>query len=264
MQGSTLHREYNYYSYKNMITRREIGFEKSIPYHLLIRAVEGRKIFVSEEDCWRFIFQTYAANIGRPIPNLKRRDIIKAAQAILYGEEIPENFIIIEHPPLVNFFSFVLVLTHIHFILVPNTPEGISKYTQKLKTGFAMYYNLKHNRHGNLFEKPYKIIPIQTNFQMDAVLRYVNVKNVLDVYQPGWQEKGLKNKKEALEFLNKYQFSSFPDLFGKRNSKILASRSILEKHLGKEITESKEEYLNFIKDYLQKNIKSFYPLFLEE
>ena len=167
-------------------------------------------------------------------------------------------------PPLVNFFSFVLVLTHIHFILVPNTPEGISKYTQKLKTGFAMYYNLKHNRHGNLFEKPYKIIPIQTNFQMDAVLRYVNVKNVLDVYQPGWQEKGLKNKKEALEFLNKYQFSSFPDLFGKRNSKILASRSILEKHLGKEITESKEEYLNFIKDYLQKNIKSFYPLFLEE
>lgn len=247
-----------------MITKREIAFETSTPYHLLIRAVEKREIFVDEKDCWRFIFQMYAANIGRPALNLKRRDIIRAAQSILYGEEIPKNFIIIEHPPLVNIFSFDLVITHNHLILVPNTKAGISKYTQKLKTGFAMYYNLKHARQGNLFEKPYKIIPIQTNFQLDAVLRYVNVKNVLDVYQPGWQERGLKNEKEALEFLNKYQFSSFPDLFGKRNSKILAPRPILEKYLGKEITESKDEYLNFIKDYLQKNLKSFSPLFLEE
>ena len=95
-------------------------------------------------------------------------------------------------------------------------------------------------------------------------MRYVNVKNVLDVYQPGWQEKGLKDEKEAFKFLNKYQFSSFPDLFGKRNSKILAPRSVLEKYLGKEITESKEEYFNFIKDYLQKKMRSFYSSFLEE
>ena len=249
---------------EEIMTKRKISFEKSVPYHLLIRAVEKREIFVTEEDCWRFIFQIYAANIGRPAPNLKRKDIIKAAQAILLGEEIPEKFIIIEHPPLVNIFSFVLVLTHNHFILIPNTPEGIPKYTQKLKTGFAMYYNLKHARHGNLFEKPYKIISIQTNFQLDAVLRYVNVKNVLDVCQPGWQEKGLKDDEEAFKFLNDYQFSSFPDLFGKRNSKILVPRSVLEKYLGKEITESKNEYLNFIKDYLQKNLKSLYPIFLEE
>jgi putative transposase len=247
-----------------MITGREISFEKSIPYHLLIRAVEKREIFSTEEDCYRFIFQIYAANIGSPARNLHRKDIIKAAQALLYGEEIPAKMIIVEHPPLVNIFSDVLVVTHNHFILIPNVKDGIPRYVHKLKTGFAMYYNLKHDRHGNLFEKPYKIIPIQTNFQLDAVLRYVNVKNVLDVYQPDWKEKGLKNEKEAFKFLNEYQFSSFPDLFGKRNSKILAPRFVLEKYLGKEITESKEEYLNFIKDYLQKNLKSLYPFFLEE
>lgn len=257
MQGRTLH-------IANMNSRREISFEKSILYHLLIRAVEEREIFVTEEDCWRFIFQIYAANIGSPARNLHRKDIIKTAQAILYGEKIPEKMIIVEHPPLVNIFSKVLVVNHNHFILTPNIKNGIPKYTHKLKTGFAMYFNLKHNRRGNLFEKPYKIIPIQTNFQLDAVLRYVNVKNVLDVFQPDWQEKGLKDEKEALEFLNQYQFSSFPDLFGKRNSKILAPRSIIEKYLGKEITENKEEYLNFIKDYLQKKMRSFYPLFLEE
>ena len=123
-----------------MITQREKIFEASTPYHLLIRTVEKREIFAREEECWRFIFQMYAANIGKPALNLKRKDIIKAGQAILFGEEIPEKFIIVEHSPLVNIFSFVLVLTHNHFILVPNTEAGIPKYTQKLKTGFAMYY----------------------------------------------------------------------------------------------------------------------------
>jgi len=74
----------------------------------------------------------------------------------------------------------------------------------------------------------------------------------------------LKDEKAALKFLKEYQFSSFPDLFGERNSKILVPREILEEYLGKEITESKEEYLNFIKDYLKEKMNSFYPLFLEK
>lgn len=247
-----------------MVTRKEISFEKSLPYHVLTRAIEGRKIFANEEDRLRCIFQMYAANIGSPAPNLHRKDIIKAAKALLAGEEIPEKLIVVEHPPLVSFLSFVLVMDHKHFILVPNVEDGIPKYMQKEKGGFAKYYNLKHDRRGNLFERPYKIISVQSNFQLDALLRYVNVKNVLDVYQPGWRKKGLKNKKEALEFLNGYQFSSFPDLFGKRNSKILAPRSILEQYLGKEIIKDKKEFINFIKDYLQGKLVSFQPLFLED
>jgi len=247
-----------------MIGRKEISFDKSLPYHIIIRAVEGREIFSKEEDCYRFIFQMHAANIGEPAHNLKLKDVIKAAKALLEGGEIPKDFVIIKHPPLVYIVSFNLVWDHNHFIFVPTVENAIPKCIQKLNTGFAMYYNLKHGHKGNLFTKPYKIVPIQTNFQLDAVLRYVNVKNSLDVYQPGWREKGLKDEKGALEFLNNYQFSSFPDLFGKRNSKILAPREILEKHLGREITESKIEFLNFIKDYLQNNLTQYYSFFLEE
>jgi len=247
-----------------MFSRKEISFDKSIPYHVLTRAVEGRKVFANEEDCFRCIFQMYAANIGSPASNLRRQDVKKAAQAILNGEEIPPKFIVREHPPLVIFLSFALVVDHKHFILVPNVDNGIPIYMQKEKGGFAKYFNLKHNRTGNLFERPYKIIPIQTNFQLDAVLRYVNVKNVLDVYQPGWKVKGLKNEKEAFRFLNNYQFSSFSDLFRRRKSKILAHPSVVEKYLGKEIVSSKEDFLNFIKDYLQKNLIQHNPFFLEE
>lgn len=246
-----------------MATKREIVFEKFTPHHVLTRAVEKKEIFINKEDCYRFIFQMYAANVGKPAPNLHRKDIIKIAQALLYGESISEKFIINEHPPLVDIFSFVLVVNHLHFILISSVENGIPKYFHNLKTGFAMYFNLKHNREGNLFEKPYKIIPIQTNSQLDAVLRYINVKNVLDVYQPQWQKEGLKDKNKAFKFLNEYQFSSFPDLFGKRNSRILADRSKFEKYLGKEITENKDEYIKFIKDYLQKKMVYFLPLFLE-
>lgn len=247
-----------------MISKKEIRFEKSVPYHVISRAVEGKKIYASEEDVLRFIFQMYAANVGSPAFNLHRQDIKKAAWAILNGDKIPSKFIVIEHTPLVNFFSFVLVINHHHFILIPNVENGISKYLQKLHGGFAKYFNLKYNRKDVLFERQYKIIPIQTSFQLDAVIRYINVKNPLDVYQAGWREKGLKDWKKALKFLADYQFSSFPDLFGKRNSKILASKSILEKHLGKEITKHQNEFINFIKDYLQGNLTSYHPLFLEE
>ena len=247
-----------------MITRREISFEKSIPYHVLCRAVEKREIFSIENDCLRFIFQMCVANIGKPAFNLHRQDIIKAAKSLLVGEEIPKRLVIIEHPPLVNILSFTLVLNHNHFIFSPNVENGIPKYLQKLNGGFAKHFNLKYGRSSNLFARPYKIIPIQTNFQLDAVLRYVNVKNPLDIYQPGWRKIGLKNWEGAFKFLENYQFSSFPDLFEKRNSKILAPHLVLEQYLGKEIIQSKEEFVNFIKAYLQNEMISFYPFFLEE
>ena len=247
-----------------MFSREEINFEKFIPCHLLTRTVEKRKIFVDETDCLRFIFQMYAANTGKPTFNLRRKDIVKAAKALLIGEELPENLVTVEHPPLVNILSFAFVVNHNHFILVPNIEKGISKYMQKLNGGFAKYFNLKYERGSNLFARPYKVIPIQSNFQLDAVLRYVNVKNPLDVYQPGWREEGLKDWHQAFKFLENYQFSSFPDLFGKRNSKILASSSVLEQYLGKEITENQEGFINFIKAYLQNEMVSFHPLFLEE
>ena len=247
-----------------MVSRKEIKFEKFTPYHVLSRTVEKRKIFVNENDCLRFIFQMYVANIGKPAFNLYRRDVIKAGQAILAGEEPPKELIIVEHPSLVNFLSFALVIDHYHFELVPNVKNGIPKYMQKLNGGFAKYFNLKHNREGNLFDRPYKIIPIQTNFQLDAVLRYINVKNPLDVYQPGWREKSLRDWQKAFKFLENYQFSSFPDLFGKRNSKILAPGSVIEQYLGKEIRVNREEFTNFIKAYLQEKMVSFYHLFLED
>lgn len=250
-----------------MILKETTKFEKFRPYHILTHTVEERKIFIEEPDALRFIFQMYAANIGRPAFNLYRREVIKAANALLRGEEMPKNLIIAEHPPYVDFLSFALTVNHYHFSVVPNFEKAIPKYMQKLNGGFAKYFNLKYNRKDNLFRRPYKIIPIQSNLQLDAVTYYINIKNPLDVYQPNWREKGLRNQKEAFDFLKNYQLSSFPDLFGERNSKILAPQDKLEKYLGRKINKneaSQAEFENFLKDYLQQKLISYNPLFLEE
>lgn len=236
-------------------------FEKTVPYHIISRAVEGKKISGNKEDSLRFVFQSYAANIGRPAFNLRRRDINKAAYAILNGEEITKDFIVVEHPPLVSPLSFSYVVNHHHDVLISNTEDGISKYLQKLHTGFAKYLNLKYERQTALFARRYKIIPVRTEAQLYAVIKYVNIKNPLDIYQPDWVNKGLRNRREALNFLNNYQFSSLLDLTGKRNSKLLAAKVILEQYLVKEIIG--EDYDKFINDYLEEKLAPFKPFFLE-
>ena len=225
-------------------------FQKGWPVHVMSRAIEERRIFSEEADCFRFIFQFYAANIGKPAINLWRQDVIKIAQSIFYGEKISSKFVIKEHAPFVDLLDFSLVITHNHLYLVPRFNNSLSILMRNLNNGFAQYYNLRHNRKGTLFNGPYQAVITKTQSQADATSRYVNTINPLDVYQPEWRENGLKDPRKAFNFLKNYQFSSFPDKIGKRKSKILAPPEILEKYLtiGADIKTYKEFVKNFLKE----------------
>ena len=232
---------------------RNLFFETNQQFHIISRAIEERKIFEKEEDCYRFIFQIFAANVGKPDFNLHRKDIVKVAQSLLFGEKVSSKFIIVEHPPLVSIFDFSLVVNHYHFYLMANIPNSIPLFIKKLNGGFAMYFNLKYNRKGSLFGSRYKSIPIETEFQSDAVSQYVSIINSLDVYQPGWRKNGLEDWQKAFNFLENYQFSSFPDRIGKRKSKILASKEVLEKYkIGLNL--KKDEFRQFVEEFLKSKV----------
>lgn len=224
------------------------------PSHVLCRAIEGRPIFQTDDDCYRFIFQMYTTNYGSPAPNLHRRDIVKAAKALLHGEDIPKTFFTKEHSPLVQFLSFTEVVNHYHLLLLPAEENGIPRYMQKLNTAFARYFNIKHTRKGRLFESTYKAVPIKSEAQLDAIIRYINVKNPIDVHQPGWRENGLKDKGEAWKFLHLYPFSSFPDIFGDRTSKLLAQGSIRNQYLDRQSIYGKESYLQFLQSVFHSSL----------
>lgn len=233
------------------------------PTHIFCKSVEGIKIFKLKNDCYRFIFQIYSANFGNPGPNLWRKNIQKAAQTILQGNDIAGDLVINLHSPLVHILDFALVMNHFHFYLMPNVENGVPLFMQKLNTGFAKYFNLKHGRNETLFGSRYKSILVKSDFQSDAVSRYISIINPLDVYNPGWRIGGLKDQKRALKFLKNYEFSSFPDKIGIRNSKILAPKQVLEKYSFMGAPGNESQYLDFAKDFLKQKISSFKTLLAE-
>lgn len=217
---------------------------------------------MSEEDSSRFIFQMYAANIGKPVINLYRKDIIKAAQALLAGEQLPKGFVVKEHDPLVDIFSFALAKDHYHFGLVPAQKEGIPKFMQKLNLAYAKYFNMKYKRQGPLFEGRFAGAPIVSPAQLNVMLRYINIKKVLDVYESGWS---FDSAKTPLDFLALYPYSSFPDLFGNRSSQLVSQevRSTLRKMFGEDFFTKIEDHIDSSKNFVKEQAKLYKDLFLE-
>lgn len=238
---------------------RRVYFEINQPVHIVSRALI--EVFKQREDCCRFIFQFYASNLGKRGFNVRIKDAIRAGQALLMGEDVPPKFVVKEHPPLVYLLDFSLVINHYHFYLLPNTDNGIPILMQKLNDGFARSFNLLHNRKDAVFGSRYKGVIVKSELQSHAVSRYVSVVNPLDIFQPGWREKGLKSSEEALNFLENYEFSSFLDKIGKRSSQILAPREILEQYAP--FWGSGDEYRELVKEFLKEKSIPSYPTFIE-
>ena len=248
-----------------MPKRKESLIDKIRPYHIVARATDGKGIFEQEEDSSRFIFQMYAANIGRPALNLYRKDIKKAARSLLAGEQLPRGFIVKEHDPLVDMFSFVLAKDHYHLGLVPAKKDGIPKFMQKLNLAFAKYFNMKYKRQGALFEGRFAGVPIISPAQLNVMLRYINIKKVLDVYESEWQGESVQGKKTPLDFLASYPYSSFPDLFQNRSSQLISQevRSTLRKMFGEDFFTKVEDHIDSSKNFIKEQAKSYKELFLE-
>lgn len=243
--------------------RRHLIFENLSPCHIVNRGVDKRRIFQEESDYFRFIFQVYSANFGSPAPNLQKDRVIQAAQTLLKQGDIPQGLVKKEHPPFVYILNFSLMPNHIHLNLAQRVANGISRFMQKLSCGFACYFNAKYERSGTLFEGRFKAIPVRTEFQLDAVTRYINV-NPLDIFQNDWKEKGLKNWQEASRFLRQYQWSSYPDFIGVRHSQLLPPKKILKMFYGDFGPKTEKSYQEFIEDYISQNFTELSPFFLDE
>jgi len=203
-----------------MPRRKEKVFLAGRPYHVLNKAIDGKPIFDSPDDCNRFIFQMYAANVGSSPANPHRLDMDEAARKILRGEKLSKSFLVSYHEPLVEFFSFVLAKDHYNFGLVPAVRNGIPQYMQKLNLAYAKYFNKKYQRQGPLFERRFCASAITTPAQLNALVKSLNIQNVIEIQEDPAT----------------YSYSSFPDLFSKRKSLFITFETLseLKKNLGAE------------------------------
>jgi len=196
-------------------------------YHITIRGVDGRIVFVDENDDWRGIFSLYEFNTTEPVTIRKKRkereQWKRVAMAKITGQIQPDK-----RDKLVEIIAFVFMPNHIHLLLRQLKLDGISIFMQKFNSGYTVYFNNKHQRRGHLFQGRFKAKHIDGDEYLKTVFTYIHT-NPISIIYPGWKEKGVINKKTAVDFLENYRWSSYLDYIGKKNFPSVTNREYLTK-----------------------------------
>lgn len=109
-------------------------------HHIIIRGIERRRIFKDDKD---------------------RDNLIQRLEMLL-----PET--------QTKCYAWAFLPNHAHFLL-RSGPKGISNLMGRLLTGYAVYFNRKHKRHGPLFQNRYKSILCQENLYFMELVRYIHL-----------------------------------------------------------------------------------------
>lgn len=178
-------------------------------FHIYNRGNSKQEIFLDKEDYQRFIKLLYLSNSEKNVTF--RNDIVK---------KHIDAFDFDRGETLVNIGAYVLMPNHFHIYLSPKPRLGpdeelnnVAKFMLKLCTSYSKYFNKKYSRTGKLFEDKFKSVHIVTDNQAKYLFSYIHL-NPVKLIDSKWKENGIKNKKKAEDFLNKYLWSSYLDYKG--------------------------------------------------
>jgi len=74
-------------------------------------------------------------------------------------------------------YAWTLMTNHAHFLL-RSGPYGLSKFMRRFLTGYAIYYNHRHKRHGHLFQNRYKSIICDEDAYFQELVRYIHLNPI--------------------------------------------------------------------------------------
>lgn len=149
-------------------------------------------------------------------------------------------------PQLVEIIAFAFMPNHYHFLLRQLQDRGIMAFSANVQNAFAKFYNLKYNRHGAIFQSPFKAKRIATDEELLHVSRYIHLNPVTSFII----------KFEELEL---YPWTSFSAYMHEKNDSIVNKDKILK------LIFSKEKYYKFVADQegYQKKLAVIKHLILE-
>lgn len=187
------------------MSTRKISFSVGEYYHIYNRGNSKQKIFHNKQDYLHFIILLYICNSDTNVRifNINR----------IKNGSVVDPFLYERDALLVSIGAWVLMPNHFHILITEKIEGGISKFMQKLSTAYAMYYNQKYKRTGGLFEGKFKSQHLNTDKYLKYIFSYIHL-NPVKLIQKDWKEKGIRNKKVALDYLNNYNYSSFLDYLG--------------------------------------------------
>jgi putative transposase len=191
-------------------------------FHVLNRGVDKRQIFMDEEDHFRFIHDLYEFNDKNPANTVNF--LFRNSQSWDIG--CPNVNRKKERELLVKIHAFAMMPSHYHLLLSPVAENGISLFMKKLNMGYAKYFNEKNKRVGALFQGKYKSIHVSTDSHFLHLPFYIHF-NPLDMIVPEWRKRSIPNKKEVIEYLKNYRWSSHLDYLGIKNFPSVIERNFL-------------------------------------
>jgi len=220
-------------------------------YHIYNRGVEKRDVFLEDNDYLRFIHDLYEFNDKMSAENIYYRKLYEVGPHKIRKERT-------ERKLLIEIMAFCLMPNHFHLLVRQKCDNGISKFIQKLSTGYSMYFNQKYDRVGPLFQGKFKAVLVNEESHFIHLPFYIHL-NPLDLIAPEWRDREIKNYQKTLEFLDSYRWSSYLDYIGKKNFPSVTQRDFLFSFF-----DGKEGYKNQMENWLREfNISNLEELLLE-
>lgn len=178
------------------MTKRDVPFAVGEWYHCYNRSVENRIAFEDTRDYQRFLELLYLANDTAPL----RRDDI--------GNHKFEDVLTIPRgKKLVAIGAFCLMPNHFHLVLKEVSEGGITAFMRKIGTAYAVYFNSRYERAGNLFLKPFRSRHVSTDQYFQHLINYVHC-NPAALYEPAWKTSHVVDPQFLGERIAAYPYSS--------------------------------------------------------
>jgi REP element-mobilizing transposase RayT len=173
-------------------------------HHIIIRGIERRPIFRDNKD---------------------RDNLLNRLSILLPRTKTP-------------CYAWALLPNHAHFLL-RSGEAGIPYLMRRLLTGYAVYFNRRHDRHGQLFQNRYKSIICQEDAYFKELVRYIHLNPIR-----GELVQGLSN-------LNTYRYSGHSTLMGKKKRPWQDDKYVLS-YFGNRTSTARKRYLTYVQGGLDQ------------
>lgn len=211
-------------------------------YHVYNRGVEKRIIFLDDRDYKTFLYflKQYLIEENDPAKNLSNYKGRTFARRSFYDR--------------IELLAYCLMPNHFHLLIKQKNKNDLKEFMQCLATSYSLYFNDRYERVGSLFQGRYKAILIKDDGYLLHLSRYIHLN-------PAGNDKGRTFVK-----LQEYDFSSYQDYVGVRNTKWLKPEFILEYFNGAkdQAIFNSQTYQKFVEEYVFDSKELLGNLTLEE
>lgn len=210
---------------------RRFTFTEGEYYHLYNRGTDKRTIFLTHADYQRFMALMFLANSFTAV------DLGEA------GSTLSKIIHIDRGNPLVAIGAYCLMPNHYHFLVRETTLGGISKFMQKMSTGYTMYFNKLHDRTGNLFQGKFKAAHATDDRYLKYLFAYIHL-NPAKLTNSPLESAG--TIADSTNFVRSYPYSSYKDYITARDENAVLARAEFPEYF-----QNADEFENEMTEWLQ-------------